>query len=142
MSLNFYGYRGTLEFRGTRTILLCARTVFRDIACLFSSLLDPPLHLLGVVFTLLFYSLFPSTSYISNFLNLPIALLTYLGDSFEERITDDYESTESNISNVLRLHPSLSPVKAIILADEKYCEQQTELVARLSKELKTVGQII
>ena len=65
-------------------------------------------------------------------------MLTYLDDGLEERMFD--EEDDEVFQDVLRLHPSLSPIKLILLAENPKEEGQIDLLNRLSKEVKLTGK--
>ena len=65
-----------------------------------------------------------------------LALSAYLDDGFEERILDE----EKRSLNVLRLHPSIAPIKMIILTKDLSSEEQSDLAGCLCKEVKIAGR--
>lgn len=67
--------------------------------------------------------------------NVEKALSAYLDDGFEDRILDG----EKRSLKVLRLHPSIAPIKVIILTKDVSSEEQSDLADRLCKEVKIAG---
>ena len=65
-----------------------------------------------------------------------LALSAYLDDGFEDRILDG----EKRSLKVLRLHPSIAPIKVIILTKDVSSEEQSDLADRLCKEVKIAGK--
>ena len=64
------------------------------------------------------------------------AMSAYLDDGFEERLLDEANQNKK----VLRLHPSISPIKLVILTEDPSNEEQFDLANRFSKEVKTAGK--